>query len=76
LWPHSETSGHFPAFSQVGQPVVVARSGTHDGDVPSTVQLPAGVRRAADVSMLAYLNSDLERFWPSRRGHAYDEFCR
>jgi len=20
--------------------------------------------------------ADLERFWPSRRGHAYDEFCR
>jgi hypothetical protein len=22
------------------------------------------------------LHSDLERFWPSRRGHAFDEFCR
>jgi hypothetical protein len=20
--------------------------------------------------------ADLERFWPSRRGHAFDEFCR
>ncbi|MFC5949259.1 hypothetical protein ACFQH9_13365 [Pseudonocardia lutea] len=20
--------------------------------------------------------SDLELFWPSRRGHAFDEFCR
>ena len=20
--------------------------------------------------------TDLERFWPSRRGHAFDEFCR
>jgi len=19
--------------------------------------------------------TDLERFWPSRRGHAFDEFC-
>ncbi|WP_267460835.1 hypothetical protein [Pseudonocardia abyssalis] len=22
------------------------------------------------------LATDLERFWPSRRGHAFDEFCR
>jgi len=22
------------------------------------------------------LVTDLERFWPSRRGHAFDEFCR
>jgi hypothetical protein len=42
----------------------------------STAQQQAGRRRAADVSMIAYLVSDLERFWPSRRGHAYDEFCR
>lgn len=28
---------------------------------------------AAAVSPLA---TDLERFWPSRRGHAFDEFCR
>ena len=45
------------------------------GPVSSTAQQPAGVRRA-DVSMTAYLSSDLERFWPSRRGHAFDEFCR
>jgi hypothetical protein len=24
----------------------------------------------------APLVTDLERFWPSRRGHAFDEFCR
>lgn len=24
----------------------------------------------------APLATDLERFWPSRRGHAFDEFCR
>jgi hypothetical protein len=71
-----EKSGHFPAFSQVGRPVVLLRTGTHDGHMSSTAQQPAGPRRAADVSMTAYLCSDLEWFWPSRRGHAYDEFCR
>lgn len=24
----------------------------------------------------ATLATELERFWPSRRGHAFDEFCR
>jgi hypothetical protein len=43
--------------------------------VTSTAHLPAGSRRA-DASKVAYLVSDLERFWPSRRGHAFDEFCR
>jgi len=26
--------------------------------------------------MTANLLPDLERFWPSRRCHAFDEFCR
>jgi hypothetical protein len=38
--------------------------------------LPAGSRRASDASVRAFLRSDLERFWPSRRCHAFDEFCR
>jgi hypothetical protein len=29
-----------------------------------------------DASMTSWLTTDLERFWPSRRGHAFDEFCR
>jgi hypothetical protein len=44
--------------------------------VSSTAQLPAGPRRAPAASMTAFLGIDLEWFWPSRRGHAYDEFCR
>jgi hypothetical protein len=32
--------------------------------------------RRADPSMSSLLVTDLERFWPSRRGHAFDEYCR
>jgi hypothetical protein len=35
--------------------------------VPSHGCAGASTRNAA---------ADLERFWPSRRGHAFDEFCR
>jgi hypothetical protein len=34
----------------------------------------AGFRRADAASMSGV--TDLERFWPSRRGHAFDELCR
>src|SRR4051812_42195728 len=47
---------------------------THDGEVTSTLLCPwghAATRRAAMSGV-----TDLERFWPSRRGHAFDEFCR
>jgi hypothetical protein len=36
----------------------------------------AAGRRADASSMSTFLVTDLERFWPSRRGHAFDEFCR
>jgi hypothetical protein len=52
---------------------------THDGAVTSTQVCPQGptVSRRADLaSMSGFLVTDLERFWPSRRGHAFDEFCR
>jgi hypothetical protein len=52
---------------------------THDGAVTSTQLCPQGpaVSRRADLaSMSGFLVTDLERFWPSRRGHAFDEFCR
>ncbi|MGH3613237.1 MAG: hypothetical protein ACRDRK_11715 [Pseudonocardia sp.] len=32
-------------------------------------------RRAEESSTLVLI-ADLERFWPSRRGHAFDELCR
>jgi hypothetical protein len=41
--------------------------------VSSTAQL---TRPAGDASMTANLLPDLERFWPSRRYHAFDELCR
>jgi hypothetical protein len=52
---------------------------THDGEVMSTQQCPQGraaSRRARRAAMSNLLVTDLERFWPSRRGHAFDEFCR
>ncbi|MFD1523951.1 hypothetical protein [Pseudonocardia yunnanensis] len=44
----------------------------------STQQCPQGAasRRARLSGMSNFLVTDLERFWPSRRGHAFDEFCR
>jgi hypothetical protein len=35
-----------------------------------------GVLDRYDASTSGRLRIDLERFWPSRRGHAFDEFCR
>jgi hypothetical protein len=48
----------------------------HDGVVRPTLpsMLPAlAVGRGVSTRNAA---ADLERFWPSRRGHAFDEFCR
>ncbi|WP_433288471.1 hypothetical protein ACQPZQ_36140 [Pseudonocardia sp. CA-142604] len=45
----------------------------------STQECPQGraaSRRARLAAMSNLLFTDLERFWPSRRGHAFDEFCR
>ncbi|WP_219415855.1 hypothetical protein [Pseudonocardia nigra] len=44
--------------------------------MPSTALHPQLVRPADEASMTHNLRPDLELFWPSRRGHAYDEFCR
>lgn len=35
---------------------------------------PAGLRHGDVATALRV--ADLEEFWPSRRGHAFDEFCR
>jgi hypothetical protein len=47
----------------------------HHGVVRPTLPslLPTGGDRDASTRNAA---ADLERFWPSRRGHAFDEFCR
>jgi hypothetical protein len=70
-----QKSGHFRAVPHRGHPVVLDISGTHDGVVSSSAPLSAGPHRRSELSMRAFLHSDLERFWPSRRGHAFDEFC-
>jgi hypothetical protein len=53
---------------------------THDERVTPTPLRPQpgrpGIRDAAEASNSNVLTSDLERFWPSRRGHAFDELCR
>jgi hypothetical protein len=72
-------SVHFVRFPPLGRLVVLPPDGTHDGAVTSTQVCPQGpaVSRRADLaSMSGFLVTDLERFWPSRRGHAFDEFCR
>ncbi|MGH3567046.1 MAG: CbiX/SirB N-terminal domain-containing protein [Pseudonocardia sp.] len=37
-------------------------------------QAAARARRARTATMIVI--ADLEQFWPSRRGHAFDELCR
>ncbi len=50
-------------------PVVPDRPTTHDGVVTTTAHPP-------EPGCSGTGTRDLEEFWPSRRGHAYDEFCR
>jgi hypothetical protein len=71
----TQKSGHFSAIPHRGHPVVLRISGPHDGVVSSSAPLPAGSHRRPESSMRAFLHSDLEWFWPSRRCHAFDEFC-
>ena len=61
-----------------GRPVVLPPTTTHDGVVTMTAPPPEPFRsgHGPRVAMAGNLSPDLERFWPSRRGHAYDEFCR
>jgi hypothetical protein len=40
--------------------------------LPSAAPAVAG----ADGAVIRNAAADLERFWPSRREHAFDEFCR
>jgi hypothetical protein len=61
---------------QRGHLLVVDRWTTHDGVMSSTAQDASFTRSAGEASMTANLLPDLERFWPSRRCHAFDEFCR
>jgi hypothetical protein len=62
-------------FPLVGHLLVLPGPATHDGGVSSTVQA-APTRAVGETSMTDSLVPDLEEFWPSRRGHAFDELCR
>lgn len=64
-----ERSGHLPGFPLSGRTVVLPLTSAHDEPVPVVIASP----RSEPTGNLC---PDLERFWPSRRGHAYDEFCR
>lgn len=65
-------------FPLLGQAVVLPPPTTHDGAVTTTAPTTERSRSRSGPrdAMSVNLSPDLERFWPSRRGHAYDEFCR
>jgi hypothetical protein len=44
--------------------------------VPTSASSGAALPARLDASVTEHLFTGLERFWPSRRGHAFDEFCR
>ena len=71
-----ESSGQSPRVPQRGRAVVPDRGASHDGAVTGTVTEQEPPRSGRAAAMTGNLRPDLERFWPSRRGHAYDEFCR
>ena len=63
-------SGHLADVPVGGRAVVRPGGAAQDGPVPSTASAPERVASSGTV------RPDLEEFWPSRRGHAYDELCR
>jgi hypothetical protein len=44
--------------------------------VNGSEQLGAALRCGLERFVPPVVMTDLERFWPSRRGHAFDELCR
>jgi hypothetical protein len=64
------------AVPQHGHLLVIGQVATHDGGVSSTAQAAPPAHTAGVASMTVVLLPDLEEFWPSRRCHAFDEFCR
>ena len=63
--------GHFTAFPLVGHSVADSVIGPDD----RAVTAPAAARFGLRAPAPAIVATDLERFWPSRRGHAFDELC-
>ena len=66
LLPRGPLSGQGP---QRGSTIASGRRTAHDGGMQVT---PLRDRTIA----VGAAEFDLEEFWPSRRSHAYDEFCR
>ena len=54
---------------QRGSTIASGRRTAHDGGMQSTPLRD-------DAIAVGAARFDLEEFWPSRRSHAYDEFCR
>jgi hypothetical protein len=50
--------------------------GQHDGVVRQTLPSMLSTPRGGSGASTRNVAVDLEWFWPSRRGHAFDEFCR
>ncbi len=55
-----------------GSTIASGRDTAHDGGMHSTPLRDGAIA----VRALRGMRFDLEQFWPSRRSHAYDEFCR
>lgn len=70
----------FGDVPQPGRRLVLSGSAAHDGAMATIgehadrARVPE--RSAADPAVSRYLVTHLERFWPSRRMDAFDEFCR
>lgn len=62
-------SGHRP---ERGSTIASRRETAHDGGMHPTPLRDGALAVRASRGM----RFDLEQFWPSRRSHAYDEFCR
>jgi hypothetical protein len=71
-----DMSGLFRGVPRFGRPVVPRRSTTHDEVVSTIATAPEPGGSIPRAALTGNLRPDLEWFWPSRRGHAYDEFCR
>jgi hypothetical protein len=64
--PLGRLSGQRP---ERGSTIASGRRTAHDGGVQPTPLRDGAIAVGA-------ARFDLEQFWPSRRFHAYDEFCR
>jgi hypothetical protein len=67
-------SGHSPDRPARGNAVDSGFRNTHDEGMRPIPLRDSSV--AVRAGTLAATVQDLEEFWPSRRSHAYDEFCR